>query len=249
MQRLAARPSVWSPADRRASAPKGLRPCAGFPDPPAARGAGERGHGAARERPGAAAGGGRGGRAAAGAHWRHRGRAVQPPQGARPRAGTPAARRRALSVPAAVIVGRGSKELPGLLHAPAPSRRAGSGSIPKELSALGLSTWNIIGTTAYSADSRPAAQGRRRACSRGGRAERARARQATQQQGVQWLADAVGLIPDEAAPAADRHALLAAASAIAAHGQNADSSKCAPARPAAPPHIGPCLCSASWVPA
>ncbi len=140
MQRLAARPSVWSPADRRASAPKGLRPCAGFPDPPAARGAGERGHGAARERPGAAAGGGRGGRAAAGAHWRHRGRAVQPPQGARPRAGTPAARRRALSVPAAVIVGRGSKELPGLLHAPAPSRRAGSGSIPKDLSALPLAS-------------------------------------------------------------------------------------------------------------
>ncbi len=47
---------------------------------------------------------------------------------------------------------------------------------------------------------------------------------------MQWLADAVGLIPDEAAPAADRHALLAAASAIAAHGQSADSSKCAPAR-------------------
>ncbi|KAK9827594.1 hypothetical protein WJX81_001986 [Elliptochloris bilobata] len=48
---------------------------------------------------------------------------------------------------------------------------------------------------------------------------------ATQQQGVQWLADAVGAIPDESAPAADRKALLVAASATAAHGQAADSSK------------------------
>ncbi len=53
------------------------------------------------------------------------------------------------------------------------------------------------------------------------------AMQATQQQGVQWLAEAVSAIPDEAAPAADRQALLVAAAATAAHGQSADSSKCA----------------------
>ena len=44
---------------------------------------------------------------------------------------------------------------------------------------------------------------------------------------MQWLAEAVGAIPNESAPAADRQALLAAAAATAAHGQAADSSKCA----------------------
>lgn len=60
--------------------------------------------------------------------------------------------------------------------------------------------------------------------------EKPLAAQATQQQGVQWLAEAVGAIPDESAPAADRQALLVAAAATAAHGQAADSSKYASMR-------------------